>query len=198
MFVFGYCLREITLSQPKSILLASDADVLVPGSLREFIRCRILRPLLRLLRGGVTPRRLAWSLALGIVIGINPSVGITTLLVILLAWAFGLNQVASQIGAHALTPLHLLLFLPFIELGVHLFHTRRLPLSRQQIEHLSHHPWRLIRDIWQWEWHALIVWSLVAAIVMPLLAMYIRRALVLLMRRHGTLLRSRPASHSAD
>ena len=198
MFVFGYCLREITLSQPKSILLASDADVLVPGSLREFIRCRILRPLLRLLRGGVTPRRLAWSLALGIVIGVNPSVGITTLLVILLAWAFGLNQVASQIGAHALTPLHLLLFLPFIELGVHLFHTRRLPLSRQQIEHLSHHPWRLIRDIWQWEWHALIVWSLVAAIVMPLLAMYIRRALVLLMRRHGTLLRSRPASHSAD
>jgi uncharacterized protein (DUF2062 family) len=194
---FSDTVYEKLLSQPKGILLASDADVLVPESLREFIRCRILRPLLRLLRGGVMPRRLAWSLALGIVIGINPSVGITTLLVILLAWAFGLNQVASQIGAHAMTPLHLLLFLPFIELGVHLFHTRRLPLSRQQLEHLSHHPWRLIRDIWQWEWHALIVWSLVAAIVMPLLAMYIRRALVLLMRRHGTL-RSRPASHSAE
>lgn len=65
--------------------------------------------------------------------------------------AVGLNQVASQIGAHAMTPLHLLLFLPFIELGVHLFHTRRLPLSRQQLEHLSRHPWSLIRDIWQWE-----------------------------------------------
>jgi uncharacterized protein (DUF2062 family) len=52
----------------------------------------------------VTPRRLAWSLALGIVIGINPSVGITTLVVVLLAWTFGLNQVASQIGAHAMTP----------------------------------------------------------------------------------------------
>jgi uncharacterized protein (DUF2062 family) len=108
----------------------------------------------------VTPRRLAWSLAVGVVIGINPSVGITTFLVILLAWAFGLNQVASQIGAHAMTPLHLILFLPFIELGVHLFHTRRLPLNRQQLEHLGHHPWRLIRDIWQWEWHALIVWAL--------------------------------------
>lgn len=88
--------------------------------------------------------------------------GMTTLLVILLAWAFGLNQVASQIGAHAMAPLHLLLFLPFIELGVHLFHTRRLPLSRQRLEHLTHHPWRLIRDIWQWEWHALIVWGAVA------------------------------------
>jgi uncharacterized protein (DUF2062 family) len=178
-----------TQRSPNSI----HSDVIVPKSVREFFRCRILRPLLRLLRGGVTPRRLAWSLAVGIVVGINPSVGVTTLLVILLAWTFGLNQVASQLGAQAMTPLHLLLFLPFIELGVHLFHTRRLPLSRQQIEHLSHHPWRLIRDIWQWEWHALLVWGLVASIAMPLLAMYIRRALVLLMRRHRTLRRSRPA-----
>jgi uncharacterized protein (DUF2062 family) len=172
---------------------ASKVNVLIAESLPELFRCKILRPLFRLLRGGVTPRRLAWSLALGVVIGINPSVGVTTLIVILLAWAFGLSQVASQIGTHAVAPLHLMLFIPFIELGVHLFHTRRLPLNRRQIEHLAHHPWRLIRDIWQWEWHALIVWSIMAAITMPLLAMYLRRALVLLMRRHKTLLRSRPA-----
>ena len=167
--------------------------MLVPEPIREFFRCRILRPLLRQLRGGVTPRRLAWSLALGVVVGINPSVGVTTLLVLILAWAFGLNQIASQVGAHAASPLHLLLFLPFIELGVHLFHTGRLPLTRRQIEHLSHHPLRMIRDIWQWEWHALVVWVVVAAIAMPLLAMYIRRALVLLMRRHRTLIRSQPS-----
>jgi uncharacterized protein (DUF2062 family) len=137
-------------------------------------------------------------LALGIVLGINPSVGITTFLVVLLAWVFGLNQIASQIGVHSVAPLHLILFIPFIELGVHLFHTRRLPLSRQQIEHLSHHPLRLLRDIWQWEWHALIVWSLVAAVAMPLLARYIRLALVLLMRRHQALLQSRPASYSSE
>ena len=172
--------------------------MIVPESIREFVRCRVLHPLLRQLRGGATPRRLAWSLALGIVIGINPSVGITTALVIMLAWAFGLNQIASQVGAHSVTPLHLLLFIPFIQLGVHLFHTRQLPLSRRQIEHLSHHPWRLFRDIWQWEWHALIVWGVVAAIAMPLLARYIRRALVLLMRRHRTLLRSRPALHTSE
>jgi uncharacterized protein (DUF2062 family) len=169
--------------------------VLVSAPIREFFRCRILRPLLRQLRGGVTPRRLAWSLALGVVVGINPSIGLATLAVALIAWAFGLNQVASQIGLHAVTPLHLLLFLPFIELGVYLFHTSRLPLSHKQIEHLSHHPWRLLHDIWQWEWHALVVWGIVAAIALPLIAFYLRRALVLLMRRHKTLLRSRPAIH---
>jgi len=165
----------------------------VPEFLREFVRCKVLRPLLRQLRGGVTPRRMAWSLALGMVIGINPSVGLTTLLVVMLAWMLGLNQVASQVGSHVVAPLHLVLFIPFIDLGVHLFHTRRLPLDRKQIEHLSHHPLRLIHEIWRWEWHALIVWGIIAAIAMPLLAMYLRRSLVLLMRRHRTLLHARAA-----
>ena len=170
---------------------APDVTVRVPERMREFFRCKVLRPLLRQMKGGVTPKRLAWSLALGIVIGINPSVGLTTVLVVLLAWTFGLNQVASQIGAHVMTPFHLLLFIPFIQLGVHLFHTRRLPLTRRQIEHLSHHPLRLFRDIWQWEWHALIVWGVVAAILLPLLARYIRRGLVLLLRRNRRLVRGR-------
>jgi hypothetical protein len=133
-------------------------------------------------------------LAFGVVVGINPTVGLTTLVIVILAWAFGLNQMASQVGSHAVAPLHLLLFLPFIEIGVYLFHTRRLPLDRHQIEHLSHHPIRLFHEIWQWEWHALIVWSVVAAIAMPLLAVYLRRALVMFMRRHKTLVRSHPAS----
>ncbi|MBB5059781.1 hypothetical protein HDF16_004510 [Granulicella aggregans] len=140
----------------------------------------------------MTPRRLAWSLAFGVVVGINPSVGLTTLLVIMLAWVFGLNQIASQIGVHAVAPLHLLLFLPFIELGVYLFHTHRLPLSRSQLEHLSRHPLRLFHEIWQWEWHALVVWGIMAIVTMPVLALYIRRALVLLMRRNRTLMSGAP------
>jgi uncharacterized protein (DUF2062 family) len=162
-------------------------------SVGNWFRTRVLRPLLCQMRGGVSPRRLAWSLAFGIVLGINPSVGVTTLVVFLLAWIFGLNQIASQIGLHATAPVHVLLFIPFMELGVFLFHTRRLPFTRKQIEHLSHHPLRLFHLIWQWEWHALIVWGVVATVAMPLLAMYLRRALVLLMRRNRTLMRSRPA-----
>src|ERR1700712_5589779 len=168
--------------------------VQLPEPIREFFRCRVLRPLLRLLRGGVTPRRLAWSLALGMAIGINPSVGLTTVLVILLAWIFGLNQVASQIGTHVVAPLHLLLLVPFIQAGVYFFHTRRLPLTRKQLVHLSHHPLRMFHAIWQWEWHALVVWAIFAIIATPLMAIYLRRALVLLMRRNRNLLYSREAA----
>lgn len=68
------------------------------------------------------------------VLGINPSAGLTSVVVLMLAWILGLNRAASLVGAHAVTPIHLLLFIPFIEIGVHLFHTRGLPVSRQQIE----------------------------------------------------------------
>lgn len=166
--------------------------VLVPGPIREWFRCHVLRPLLRALRGGVTPRRMAWSLALGMVVGINPSVGLTTLLVVVVAWAFGLSKFASLIGSHVVAPLHLLLFIPFIDLGVHVFHTGKLPMSRKQIEHLSHHPLRLAHEIWRWEWHALVIWGIVAAVAMPVLALYLRRALIVLLRRHRTLVRSMP------
>jgi hypothetical protein len=119
--------------------------------------------------------------------------GLTTLLVVLAAWIFGLSKFASVIGSHVVAPLHLLLFIPFIDLGVHVFHTRKLPMDRRELEHLGHHPVRLLHEIWQWEWHALIIWGLLAAIAMPLLVLYLRRALIVLLRRHRTLVRSRPA-----
>ncbi|WP_109486480.1 DUF2062 domain-containing protein [Occallatibacter savannae] len=166
--------------------------MLVPGPIREWFRCHVLRPVLHALRGGVTPRRMAWSLALGMVVGINPSVGLTTLLVVFVAWVFGLSKFASLIGSHVVAPLHLLLFIPFIDLGVHVFHTGKLPMTRKQIEHLSHHPFRLFHEIWQWEWHALVIWGIVAAVAMPVLALYLRRALIVLLRRNRTLMRSIP------
>jgi hypothetical protein len=69
----------------------------------------------------------------------------------------------------------------------------RLVGSKSSISAIIHGVY--FRDIWQWEWHALLVWGVVAAIAMPMLALYLRRALVLLMRRHKTSLRSRPAVH---
>jgi uncharacterized protein (DUF2062 family) len=184
--------RGEVFSQPWAVVGRHTLRVFVSEPIREFFRCKVLRPLLRQLRCGVTPRRLAWSLALGMVLGINPSVGLTTLVVILLAWTLGLSQVASQIGTHVVAPLHLLLFIPFIELGVYLFHTRRLPLTRRQMEHLTKHPLRMVHEVWRWEWHALVVWGVLAAVIMPVLAIYIRRGLVMLMRRHSALVRSGP------
>jgi uncharacterized protein (DUF2062 family) len=157
---------------------------------RHLFRCRILRPLLRLLQTGADPRRLAWSLAIAIVIGINPLLGTTTVCMLLIAWVFQLNHVATQIGIHTVSPLQWLLFIPFVNLGIIVFRGRPLSMSKAEILRLSeHHPLRLIHLLWQWEWHALIIWAVFAAILAPILASQIRKALVLSMRRHKDLLK---------
>ena len=161
----------------------------IPQRARNFLRCRILRPLLRLLKRGISPKRLAWSLAIALVVGVNPFLGCTTVSMLLLAWAFGLNHVATQIGIHAVAPLQWLLFLPFVHAGIVVFRAHRMPMSRAEILHLSHrHPLQLIHLLWQWEWHALVIWGLFALCMAPLLASQIRKMLVLSMRRHRDLL----------
>jgi len=125
-----------------------------------------------LLRRGADPDKLAWSLALGVVVGVNPLLGSTTLVVLALAAVFRLNLVASQIGNHAMYPVEILLFPVFIKLGDVVFGTDKLPLAGHELWYAAkHHPWHTTRLLWRWEWHALVVWAMFAAVAMPLIAM---------------------------
>lgn len=140
-----------------------------PGS--SLFQRRIIAPLIDLLRVGCSPRKLAWSLAAGLVIGINPLLGSTTLLCLFLAFILRLNLVASQIANHVVYPLQLALFFLFIRIGDTFFHTGRMPLSGHALfEGARHHPIETTRLLWTWEWHALIVWAIFSAIVAPVLA----------------------------
>ncbi len=139
---------------------------------------RVVVPLLDLLRVGATPRKLAWSLALGLAIGVNPLLGSTTLLCLVLASVFRLNLLASQIANHLAYPLELLLFFFFIRIGNVVFHIGALPLDRQALlEAARHHPLATTRLLWTWEWHALLVWFAFAAVATPLLALTLRTPL---------------------
>ncbi len=89
----------------------------------NFIRRRVVGPVVQLLRIGATPERLAWSIAVGVVIGLNPLLGSTTVLALAVTPVFGLNVVASQLGNHLVYPLELLLFPVFIRVGIWLFRT---------------------------------------------------------------------------
>jgi uncharacterized protein (DUF2062 family) len=127
---------------------------------------------------GATPRRLAWSIAIGVVIGINPLLGSTTVLALAVASAFRLNVVASQLGNHLVYPLELLLFPVFLRVGIAVFHSPGLPLEREALfTAVKRHPWDTTRLLWRWEWHALVVWLVLAAIVAPLLQWVLRPVL---------------------
>lgn len=138
----------------------------------------VVEPVKGLLRHGAEPKKLAWSLALGIVVGVNPLLGSTTLLALGLASAFRLNLVASQVGNHAMYPLEIALFPVFVKLGSLVFATQRLPLhGKALLDAVRLHPWDTTRVLWTWEWHALVVWAVMAAVMMPVIAYSLRPVL---------------------
>ena len=135
-----------------------------------FLHRRIVHPLIDLLRYGTSPRRLAWSIAIGIAIGINPLLGSTTVLSLAVAGLFRLNLVASQLATHLSYPLEIALFFVFIRTGNFFFHTGRMPFHRNALLFaVRHHPIDTTRLLWTWEWHALIVWAVFCLIAVPLL-----------------------------
>ena len=138
---------------------------------RHVFHKRVLAPIHDLLLQGIGPHRLAWSLAVGFVIGVNPLFGSTTLLCLLIALLFRLNIVASQIANHLMYPFEILLFFVFLRAGNFFFHTGSLPLRHDALfAAVRHHPIQTTRLLWYWEWHAFIVWLFFAILVMPLLA----------------------------
>ncbi len=66
---------------------------------------------------GISPHRLALTLALGFAIGCIPVVGIPTVLCAALALALRLNQPAIQAANYVAMPFQLVLIVPFVRLG---------------------------------------------------------------------------------
>lgn len=69
------------------------------------------------LRQGISPRRLALTLALGFAVGCIPVIGIPTVLCAGLALALRLNLPAIQTANYIAMPLQLILVVPFVRLG---------------------------------------------------------------------------------
>ena len=129
---------------------------------------------------GATPEKLAWSIALGTLVGINPLFGSTTVLCFVLAFVLRLNLAASQLANHVMYPFQIALIVPFLSLGARIFRTGPIPLSPTLLFHEGRtHPFTLIKSLWLWEWHALILWTVLAILLIPAIAL----ALTPLLRR---------------
>ena len=100
----------------------------------SWARRRLVLPLLGQLRQGVTPEKLAWSLALGLGLGCFPALGVTTGLCFLAGVIFRLNQPALQLVNYLAYPLQLLLLIPFMQAGQRLFGLPPLPLTLPQLQ----------------------------------------------------------------
>ena len=135
-----------------------------------FLTRKLIRPLLELLRQGVTPEKLSMSIALGAALGMIPVIGGNTALCALIGLIWGLNLPAIQLVNYFVYPLQIALLLPLFRLGEKLFRARHLSVSVAQIYEMARtNPWSAIQLFWTTTWHALVVWALVAPFVAALL-----------------------------
>jgi uncharacterized protein (DUF2062 family) len=113
------------------------------------------------LRQGISPRRLAFTLALGFAIGCIPVVGIPTLLCAALALALRLNLPAIQAANYAVMPLQLLLIVPFVRFGGWLTASKLQPAV--QASALLHIPTARLATQMGWiAGQALLAWAVIA------------------------------------
>jgi len=130
------------------------------------------------LRQGVSPRRLALTLALGCAIGCIPVVGIPTLLCAGLAIALRLNLPAIQAANYAVMPAQILLIVPFVRFGGWLLSTSaRQSIQPQALLHVS--PLVLAGDVGILAAQALVAWLVIAIPAILLMTL----ALTALLRR---------------
>jgi uncharacterized protein (DUF2062 family) len=139
------------------------------GAKEGFFRRRIARPIVELLGQGVTPEKMALSLALGVALGVFPVLGTTTALCALVAFIWRLNLPAIQIANYFVYPLQIALLIPFFRAGEKLFGATHLPLSVAQIYAMVHASvWSATRFLWTTIWHAAVAWCLIAPLFVGL------------------------------
>jgi Uncharacterized protein conserved in bacteria (DUF2062) len=97
--------------------------------LRAFLRRRLLEPVVLLLKQGLTPEKVAWSLALGATLGLFPVMGATTLLCLGAGLALRLSHPALQLANYAVYPFQVALILAFVRLGERFVGAPPMPLS---------------------------------------------------------------------
>ena len=149
---------------------------LAPPPAASWLRRRVLDPLLNLLKQGLAPGQLALTVALGVVVGIVPLLGTTTMLAALVAWRLRLNIAALQLVTHLLTPLQLLLFVPLLRQGARLLgNAQEQNLSLAQMRHLFAEDWRAaLHLLWRAELGAVVLWLLASVPLVAVLYFVLR------------------------
>ena len=145
---------------------------------------KILLPVLDLLRQGITPEKIALSIALGAVLGIFPVLGATTILCALAALVLRLNLPAIQLVNFLIYPLQLILLLPFLQAGSRITGSARVTLSLHEIFSLmKSDTWGLIKMLWTASLGAMALWLVVSPLIGA--AIYFTLAPVLRRLRRG-------------
>ena len=130
---------------------------------RSFWKRRIVDPIVAQLTQGVTPEKIAITLAVGSALALFPILGSTTLLCFLVGIALKLNQPIVQTINQALWPAQIPSIFFCIRLGERLFRTPPVSLNLRAMTQLFwDHPAQFLSQFGATALHAVAAWLLLA------------------------------------
>ena len=136
----------------------------------QLIAHRWLRPFVDLLKQGMSPEKIALTLALGAVLGVTPVIGSTTILCTLAAVLLRLNLPAIQLVNGAVYPLQIILLIPYYKAGAWIFGANASGVSLNGVLALFQIGiLHAIRSLWVVTMHALVAWLTTGAACVLLL-----------------------------
>jgi len=137
-----------------------------------------INPILNQLRQGISADKLSWTIALGCAFGIFPVMGTTSVVCLIPAAIFKLNQPVIHAVRLALWPVHLALILPFIKIGQWFFGSEQITGSVPiLLKEFFESPARFSENYWLAALQGIAAWSvaiiplifIVRAITFPIL-----------------------------
>lgn len=156
--------------------------------LETFWRERVLGLLIGQLKQGITPEKIALTIALGLMLGIFPIFGVTTLLCLGAGILLKLNQPILQMVNYLVSGLQLAMILMFVRIGE--FVVRAQPVSfsiSEMFQKFHKSPLKFFQEFGMTGLHGIVGWLITAPFVGALLYFI----LVPLMRKLATTLTDR-------
>lgn len=155
---------------PPATNAASDSTVPVELPPRTFWQRRVVDPIVAQLTQGITPEKIALTIAIGSALALFPMVGVTTLLCFLAGILLRLNQPIIQVVNYLCTPIHLPLIFYWWHLGENLFglpHVKKMRMAETaelMFQTLIHEPATFVHRFGLLVFHAAIVWAIAAPV----------------------------------
>lgn len=135
----------------------------------DFLRRRVVAPIVGLLMQGISPKAIALSIAIGLIVGVFPVLGTTTVLCTIAALCLRLNLIAIHAVHYAATPLQILLIIPFVRVGEHLTGARVQPLSISEgLALMEQGVGTAIVALWDAIVHAVVGWLAIGPLALAL------------------------------
>ena len=124
----------------------------------------------KFLKKGMSIEKFALGVSLGMVLGIFPVLGSTTVLCTAAAIIFRLNQPLIQLVNYAVYPLQLFLLAFFYGFGNWLFNDQNSFFSgRHTVEMMQHDLWGSLSALWDITLFAVLLWILIGPVLAVIL-----------------------------